>query len=277
MRVAAAKGPNNMARMLGRFWFWLLAPLLVCAGPFQIITATCEQVPVRHMEGLMHGFLALRTLDGKRLADGEMTQVAEGDRVTSRLIFRFKDGSVYDDTTIFSQRGAFRLLSDHLLQRGPSFKQTMETSVEASSGQLTVRYKDKGGEEKILKERRALPPDVANGLLFTLVKHIQPNVPQTTVSVVATTPKPRVVKLEILPDGKKAMASGNTKHETVRYVVKVRIGGVAGLVAPLLGKQPPDTHVWVLTGDAPAFVKLEGPLYAGGPVWRIELATPAGF
>jgi hypothetical protein len=38
----------------------------------------------------MHGFLALRTLDGKRLADGEMTQVPEGDRVTSRLIFRFK-------------------------------------------------------------------------------------------------------------------------------------------------------------------------------------------
>jgi hypothetical protein len=75
----------------------------------------------------MHGFLALRTLDGKRLADGEMTQVAEGGRVTSRLIFHFKDGSVYDDTTIFSQRGAFRLLSDHLVQRGPSFKQPMDS------------------------------------------------------------------------------------------------------------------------------------------------------
>ena len=93
----------------------------------------------------------------------------------------------------------------------------------------------------------------------------------------ATTPKPRVIKLEIYPEGGKTIASGNTKHETVRYVVKVKIGGVAGLVAPLLGKQPPDTHVWVLAGDAPAFVKLEGPLYDGGPVWRIELATPTGF
>jgi hypothetical protein len=109
------------------------------------------------------------------------------------------------------------------------------------------------------------------------VKHIQPKVPRTTVSIVATTPKPRVVKLEILPEGEKAIASGNTKHETVRYVVKVKIGGVVGLVAPLLGKQPPDTHVWVLAGNAPAFVKWEGPLYDGGPIWRIELATPAGF
>src|SRR2546427_1908537 len=174
---------------LGHFWFRMLALLLVCTAPFQTIPLTADQVPVRHMEGLMHGFLALRTLDGKRLADGEMTQIAQGDRVTSRLIFHFKDGSVYDDTTIFSQRGTFRVLSDHLVQRGPSFKQPMETSVEASSGQVTVRYKDQDGGEKILKERRDLPSAVANGLLFTLVKHIQPNAPQTTVSMVATTTK----------------------------------------------------------------------------------------
>src|SRR2546429_3447157 len=260
---------------LGQFWFRMLAILLACV--FETIPLTGDQVRVRHMEGLMHGFLALRTLDGNRLADGEMIQVPEGDRITSRLIFRFKDGSLYDDTTIVSQRRAFRVLSDHLVQRGPSFKQPMETSIDASSGQITVRYKDSAGKDKILNERRDLPPDVANGLLFTLVKHIHPNVPQTTVSMVATTPKPRVVKLEILPEGQKTVASGNTQHETVRYVVKVKIGGVAGLVAPLFGKQPPDTHVWVLTGNAPAFVKFEGPIYDGGPIWRIELATPAGF
>ncbi len=197
--------------------------------------------------------------------------------MTSRLIFRFKDGSVYDDTTIFLQRGTFRVLSDHLVQRDPCFKQPMEASIDAPSGQITVRYKDHNGTEKTLKERQNLPPDIANGLLFTLVKHIQPNEPHTMVSIVATTPKPRVVKLEILPEGKKMIASGNTKHKTAHCVVKVRIGGVAGLVAPLFGKQPPDTHVWVLTGDAPAFVKMEGPLYVDGPVWRIELATPAGF
>src|SRR6059036_2196671 len=191
---------STILRTLGHLWFRLLATLLACVASFEPIRVSADQVPVRHMEGLMHGFLALRTLDGKRLADGEMTQVAEGDRVTSRLIFRFKDGSVYDDTAIFSQRGAFRVLSDHLVQRGPSFKQPMETSIDASSGQVTVRYKDHNGEEKTLKERQNLPPEIAHGLLFTVVKHIQPKVPQTTVSMVATTPKPRVVKLEIRPE-----------------------------------------------------------------------------
>jgi hypothetical protein len=75
---------------LGHFWVRMLAVLLACLAPFQTIPLTADQVPVRHMEGLMHGFLALRTLDGKRLADGEMTQIAEGDRVTSRLIFRLQ-------------------------------------------------------------------------------------------------------------------------------------------------------------------------------------------
>lgn len=34
-----------------------------------------------------------------------MTQVAQGDRVKQHLKFRFKDGSTYEETTIFSQRG----------------------------------------------------------------------------------------------------------------------------------------------------------------------------
>ena len=63
----------------------------------------------------------------------------------------------------------------------------------------------------------------------------------------------------------------------MRYLVKVKIGGIAGLLAPLLGKQPADMQIWVLGGEAPAFVKFEGPLYNGGPIWRVELAAPAGF
>ena len=63
-------------------------------------------------------------------------------------------------------------------------------------------------------------------------------------------------------------------HKATHDVAKVEIGGVAGLVAPILGKQPPDTHVWVLGGDAPAFVKSEVLLFNGGDLWRTELASP---
>jgi len=239
--------------------------------------AAAEQVSVRHAEGLLHGFLALRTLEGKRLADGELTQVADGERVTSRLIFHFKDGSLYQESAVFTQRGKFRLWSDHVILKGPSFPHPMETSIDASTGRVLVRYWDDDGKEQTINERLGLPADVANGLLFTLVRHIQPSVPQTTVSEVAMTPQPRLVELVIVPQGEEPISSGSTKYKAMRYLVKVKIGGIAGLLARLLGKQPADMQIWVLGGEAPAFVKFEGALYNGGPIWRVELAAPAGF
>ena len=269
--------PKYIVLCMGRAHSKMLAAMATCSLLLQPIGLPAEQIPVRHKEGLMHGFLALRTLDGKKLADGEMTQVAEGDRLTSDLIFRFQDGSLYEDKTVFTQKESFRLLSDHLVEKGPSFKQPTETSIDTSTGQVTVHYKENDGKEKVLNQKLELPPDLANGLVFTLVKDINPSTPQTTVSMLATTPKPRLVKLAIFPEAKKPLSRGSTGHDAVVYAVKVQIGGMAGLLARITRKQPPDTHVWVLGGHAPAFVKSEGPLYEGGPIWRIELAKPAGF
>src|SRR5438552_18137558 len=114
--------------MLGRSQFRLFVVLMACIS---LLQANADVVPVRHLEGLSNGFLALRTMEGKLLADGEITQVANDDRVTGRVFFRFKDGSLYDNTAIFSQRGSFRLLSDHLVEKGPSFKHPMETLLDA--------------------------------------------------------------------------------------------------------------------------------------------------
>jgi hypothetical protein len=231
-------------------------------------------IAVRYTEGLVHGFLVLRTLEGDVLADGEVTEVAHGDRVTSHLILRFKDGSINEDTAVFSQRRTFRLVNDHLVQKGPTFKQPVDVSVDGSTGQVTVRYTDDGGKEKTVTERLKLPADVSNGMVLTLLKNIRPDIPLTTLSMVAAAPKPRLVKLLISSEGEESFSAGGFARKATRYVVKVDIGGIAGVVAPIVGKQPLDTHIWILGGDAPSFVKLEGPLYPGGPIWRIELASP---
>src|SRR5881275_3123682 len=146
----------------------LIAILLACAAVLQPNALFADTIPVRHTEGLIHGFLVVRTLEGKALADGQMTQDAHGDRVTDHLIFRFKDGSIYEDTTVFSQRQAFRLLSDHVIQRGPSFDRPLDASIEASTGKVIVRYTEGDGHEKVISQQMDLPPDLANGLLFTL-------------------------------------------------------------------------------------------------------------
>ena len=234
-----------------------------------------EQVVVRYREGLVHGFLALRNTAGATLADGELLQVARGDRVTSRLVFRFKDGSILDETALFSQRGQFRLITDRLIQKGPSFPKAIEMSIDAASGRVVVHYEDDDGEQKVADEHMELPADLANGMILTLLKNVRPDAPLPTLSMVAATPKPRLVKLAVSRAGQDRFTLGRTAHRATHYVVKVEIGGLAGLIAPLVGKQPEDSHVWILGGEAPAFVKSQGPMFLGGDPWKIELVSPA--
>lgn len=252
---------------------WLAALwLLDCGGLPPALHA--EPVAVRHVEGVVHGFLVLRTLDGKTLADGDLLQFAHGSHMTSRLVFHFRDGSLHEETVVFSQRQSFRVLSDHLVQKGPAFPHPMDLTVDGVSGRVAVRTTDDGGKEKRFDDRLQLPPDVANGLVLTLLKNLPRDTKQLTLSLVAAAPKPRLVKLLITPAGEEPFALAGSQRKATHYVIKVEIGGVAGVVAPLVGKQPPDNHAWVVDGDVPAFVKSEGPLYPGGPAWRIELASP---
>src|SRR5579864_1773733 len=89
---------------------------------------TAEQIPVRHIEGVTLGFLVLRNPEGKALAYGDWKEVVKPDGiVVDDLRFQFKDGSVYDKITKFTQRGNFRLVSDQVVQKGPSFRQQSES------------------------------------------------------------------------------------------------------------------------------------------------------
>jgi hypothetical protein len=143
---------------------FLLSPLFLYANA----------VPVRFVEGLSRGFLVLGSENGQKIGDGESEQVAHGDRVEARLTIRFRDGSFYDDRTTFSQRTVFHLLTDHVIQRGPSFKTPMDTLIDTSTDQVTVRCTDSHKRERVLQKHMGLPADLANGMIFTLVKNLDP-------------------------------------------------------------------------------------------------------
>jgi hypothetical protein len=250
---------------------WLLGPAAALAC---CVTLSGEPVVVKHVEGSAHGFLVLRTLGGTAIADGDMIQFAVGNRVTNRLVFHFKDGSLHDETTVFSQGREFRLLSDHLVQKGPAFPQPLDLTIDRG-GDVTVRSSAEGGPPEVETEHFDLPLDVSNGLIPTLLKNVRPDASPKTLSYLAFTPKPRLVKLAVTTAGEEHFSIGGSGRTATHFVLKVEIGGFSGLVAPLIGKQPPDLHVWILGGEVPAFVKAELSLYFGGPVWRIELASPS--
>ena len=113
-----------------------------------------------------------------------------------------------------------------------------------------------------------------NGMIPILLKNIPPFEKQTTVSLVAATPKPRLVKLAISRVGEAKVLAGGVSLKATQYRLRVEIGSILGFLAPIVGKQPQDSSAWIVDGDAPAFVRLEDPFFAGGPSWRIEPANP---
>ncbi len=235
-----------------------------------VVPSHGETIPVRHPQGSQHGFVALVTQDGKRIATGDMVQVVHGDIVTSRLTFHFRDGSIDDDTTIFRQRGVFRLLRDHHIQRGPSYPKPIDTSLDTTTGMVTTL--DSDGKPKQI--HMDLPDDLANGLPPNLLLNVLPSSPETRISYLAPGEKPRLIHITIKPNGYVGFRIGDTSRKAVDYVLHVEIGGVAGVVAPIIGKQPADYHIWIMPGAHPAFIREEGALYEGGPIWRIEQTSP---
>ena len=119
-----------------------------------------------------------------------------------------------------------------------------------------------------------LPPDLANGILLDLLKNISPDAQETRISYLATTPKPRLIHLLVAPDGAETFRSAGRPNKALRFKIHADIGGIAGMIAPLIGKESPDTHAWISAGAVPAFIRSEEPLYLGGPLLRTELISP---
>lgn len=244
---------------------WILLAVVVLGAKMR-----ADPVQVRHPQGDAHGFVAVKTLEGILLATGDMTQIVHGDRVTSRLVLRFRDGSIDDETTIFVQHGVFRLISDHHIQRGPSFPKPIDILIDTATGQITAHRKD----GKVTQQHLDLPPDISNGLPPNLLMNLLPSTPETTLSFVAPTDKPRLIHVSIKPAGEVSFKIGGTLRKATDFVLHVEIGGIKGMIAPVFGKQPGDYHIWILGGASPAFIREEGQLYEGGPIWRIEQISP---
>jgi hypothetical protein len=247
---------------------------LAAAVLFWTRVAAAEPVVVRHVEGLVHGFLSLRSPGGALLADGDLIQNAQDDRVTSRVVFHFKDGSLHDETAVFSQRGHFQLISYHLMQKGPAFDRSLDMTIDCPTGHVTVGYENEHGKKILEDEHLNLPEDLANGMIPVLLKNVQPDALPSSLSFVAATPKPRLVKIKVVVAGLQPFSIAGSARKATHYVLKVDVGGVAGLLAPLVGKQPPDSHFWMLEGEAPAFVRSQAPLFIEGPIWQTDLVSP---
>ena len=230
-----------------------------------------EPVKVRLTEGHTRGFLVLRTLGGEPLAHGELIQRPNGALIENRLTLNFADGSLWDEQVTYSHKDVFRLEALRQVQRGPSFP-TSEVAFDRKSGRYQARTQEsKGAEVKEAGGEMEMPADLYNGMALTLLKNLAPGA-GASARIAAFTPKPRLINMTLSHEGDDAVRVGPATKTARRNLVKLEVGGLTGIVASLMGKEPPDLRYWLVAGDVPAFVRFQGAMYLNGPVWRIEMA-----
>jgi len=234
-------------------------------------------IPVRYPEGALHGFLVLKSQDGTVLARGDQLQVPRNGRIDSRMVFRFTDGSLLDERVVFSQDEVFTVHEYRMIQRGPAFEEDAEAYFERASRRYRVRTVDRDDGDVDVKEGDLdeMPANLSNGMVIVLAKNLPPG-RSATVRMVAFTPSPKLIGLELEPVGTERASFGEETKPVTRYAIKPKLGFFLKLGAKLTGRDPPDRHAWIITEDVPAFAKFVGPLSMSGtgPVWRIELTAP---
>ena len=236
--------------------------------------AEADPIPVRMPEAPTYGFLALRGVDGATLAQGELVQTVSRGRVETQLGFLFRDGSRYSEKVVFTQARVFALQTYHVSQRGPSFPTALDVTFDRPSGRYTVRSQEKDeASPKVLEGQIDLPADVYNGMTSLLIRNL-PSGGRANVRMVAFTPKPRVLDVELIPAGEAPYYVGGAARRARRYRADLELPGLLGIAATAIGKDPPDLSYWIAGGAVPAFLKFEGPFYVNGPIWRIEVDSP---
>lgn len=247
----------------------ILGLALALAAP-----AFAEPVPVKRRQEPMHRAFVLRSADGKVLATAEETAAAQGGRVHSRMTFRFRDGSLDDEEAVFTQGKAFHLISDHHIQKGPSFPTPLDAMIDVPSGTLTW-HEQKGGRDTIRTEHLRLPDDLANGIMPLLAENFPPGSTAMKVSWVAIDIRPLLVTLSVTPAGTETVDPDGVSEKASEYTIHPELPSMLSLLARVVDRQPADIHIWVTDEAQPSFVRLVGPFYAPGPLWTVEPTGPA--
>jgi hypothetical protein len=233
--------------------------------------ARAEPISVRHIQRPMHRFMVARSEDGKTIASGEFSQVVQGNEVTMRITYHFVDGSIDDETTTYTQQGTFRLVRNHHLQKGPFFTKPIDFTIEATTGIVTNRTVEKSGKIHVDSKHMALPDDLANGMVGTLLLNVPRNKTPFRVGMLAPVGGGRLVRLLITPEVEQTIQLVGHSLKAAVFRVHPELGGIVNMIARLIGMQPKDVVVWVLEGEEPAVLVVLGQLGGYGPVVSSDL------
>jgi hypothetical protein len=230
-------------------------------------------VPVRHALGTLHGFPSMSSAEGRVIADGELTQEVKGHRVMVHARWRFADGLVAEER---DELRAGETLSQERFSwvetRGGQELRRFE--VDFSSGEAAATTLDGKGQPKREHARLDLPRDGAFAGYGVALAASQLGLPpgaRAELTLVAFTPGPRAVRLEVRREGEEAIPVAGRHVPCDRYTLHPVLPFPLRLVV-----HPKDAHLWFTRAAPPGLVRAEQGLVAKDDPRVVIDVTPRG-
>jgi hypothetical protein len=247
--------------------------IMACAIGAAASAAAAEPVVVRYALGTLHGFPSMSDAAGRVIADGELSQELKGDRLTVKARWVFADGLRAEE------HDAFRV-GQEVVQEQYAWIETREGQelrrfeVDLTTGKALAATRSSKGKVKREEAKLKVPHGrsfagfgvalVASQFLLEAGAHAE-------LTVVAFTPKPRAVTLEVRRDGEEHIPVAGRSIRCNRYTLHPRIPFPQKLFAGVR-----DARLWLTHSEPPALVRAEQNLATkDDPVVIIDV-TPRG-
>lgn len=227
------------------------------------------------LEGEAHGFPALRSLEGKTLADGEFTQWLDGDRLHLKIRYDFGPDRWIEESSVIRQEPT-------LIQEQWSWVEMRDGSVQRRfqvdflSGTASAEKREENELRRWTEHMDLEPGQAFAGAAWSLaIKSVRARlihgetIPFQTVGF---TPEPRGATVEITHTGLDRLTMSGRALSGDRFRIHPKIPWI---IQPFV--DVPDSQIWLVNTLPAAFLRWEGPLAEpGDPLVRVDLLPGEG-
>jgi hypothetical protein len=228
----------------------LLLFLLLLCGPAQAVEVT-------HPEGNLRGFPIISE-KGHRVAIGFVAQWLDGDRLKCDTRYDFEDGRISDEKVTLRQKP--ELIQDSWFwEERKDGRVLRRIHVDFETGMANAMKLEKGKPKTWTAKLKIHPGQTfaGSGVSYA-IKNLRDRLVAghpVTLSVVAYTPKPRMVDVRIRHAGREPLHFVGRDLLADRFVLHPEVSWLVQLIA-----HPPDNYYWLYKDDPAGFLQFQGPL-----------------
>ena len=200
----------------------------------------------------------------------EYQQTRQGDRLKTRRVSHFRDGSSDEDVAEARVDGMLEAISGRTIIRDEKGEIVVRMSIDVAAQRLKAEWRDEDGERHTMDEEADLPKSTYWGpLVHIVLKNFDANEERGRVvfHTVAPTPQPRAIDMEFRRGGVEKVERPGMTFEARRFALSPTIHWI---VDPLVRRIAPRVSFWMSATKPPMLGQFVGPRNYSGQRIRIQ-------